>query len=181
MWGSGDISPPFLISALDGAKWLASSPSLFNPGEKVPGSHWIGDWVGSRAGVDAMEKRKSCPCRKSNPCRPARSPSLYRNLKCTLYMLLTEWVKQKMSIRCLGASSGDKPGISPSNVSFKKSKLKKQGNIVNINTNSINCFKKMFIFLLWMRSQKLALTSPRSGGRSVCIVRSPTKATEFSF
>jgi hypothetical protein len=29
--------------------------------------------------------------------------------------------------------------------------------------------------------QKLALTSPAGGGRSVGIVRSPTKATEFSF
>jgi hypothetical protein len=29
--------------------------------------------------------------------------------------------------------------------------------------------------------QKLALTSPTSGGRSVCIVSSRTKATEFSF
>jgi hypothetical protein len=29
--------------------------------------------------------------------------------------------------------------------------------------------------------QKLALTSPTSGGRSVCIIRSQTKATEFSF
>jgi len=30
-------------------------------------------------------------------------------------------------------------------------------------------------------SQKLALTSPTGGGRSVGIVRSRTKATEFSF
>jgi len=29
--------------------------------------------------------------------------------------------------------------------------------------------------------QKLALTSPTGGGRSVCIVRSRTKATEFFF
>jgi hypothetical protein len=39
--------------------------------------------------------------------------------------------------------------------------------------------------LYWPRNtlypQKLALTSPTSGGRSVGIVRSRTKATEFSF
>jgi hypothetical protein len=38
---------------------------------------------------------------------------------------------------------------------------------------------------LWPRDtlypQKFALTSPKSGGRSVRIVRSRTKATEFSF
>jgi hypothetical protein len=28
----------------------------------------VGDWVGSEAGVDAVEKRKtSCPCQQSNP------------------------------------------------------------------------------------------------------------------
>jgi hypothetical protein len=24
--------------------------------ERVPGTHWIGDWVGNRAGLDDMEK-----------------------------------------------------------------------------------------------------------------------------
>jgi hypothetical protein len=39
------------------------------------------------------------------------------------------------------------------------------------------CLKSEFIFL---NPQKLALTSPTSGGRSVGIVRSRTQATEFS-
>jgi hypothetical protein len=49
------------------------------PEETAPGTHWIGGCLGPRAGPDAMVQRKiSCPCRESNPGRPAHSPSLYR-------------------------------------------------------------------------------------------------------
>lgn len=34
--------------------------------------------MGPGAGVDIVEKRKSYPCRDSNPGRPAPSPCLYR-------------------------------------------------------------------------------------------------------
>jgi hypothetical protein len=30
----------------------------FTPGERAPGTHWIGGWVGPRAGLDDVEKRK---------------------------------------------------------------------------------------------------------------------------
>jgi hypothetical protein len=50
----------------------------FTPGERTPGTHWIGGWVGPRAGLDAETRRKIlCPCRGSNPDRPARSQTLY--------------------------------------------------------------------------------------------------------
>jgi hypothetical protein len=50
----------------------------FTPGERTPGTHWIGGWVGPRAGLDAGARRKIlCPCRGSNPDRPARSQTLY--------------------------------------------------------------------------------------------------------
>jgi hypothetical protein len=39
----------FLTSAL-GGEWLASRPCRFTPGKRAPGTHWIGDWVGPRAG-----------------------------------------------------------------------------------------------------------------------------------
>jgi hypothetical protein len=47
-----------LISALVGVKWSVSRPCRFTPWERAPGTHWIGGWVGPRAGLDDMEKRK---------------------------------------------------------------------------------------------------------------------------
>jgi hypothetical protein len=34
----------------------ASRPSRFTPGETDPGTHWIGGWVGLRAGLYDVEK-----------------------------------------------------------------------------------------------------------------------------
>jgi hypothetical protein len=42
-----------LTSALDGGKWSASRPGRFTSRERVPGTHWIGGWVGPRAVLDA--------------------------------------------------------------------------------------------------------------------------------
>jgi hypothetical protein len=67
MWGSGGIAPSFLTSALDGGEWSASRPCRFAPGKGAPVTHWIGNWVGSRVGLDAVEKRKNLHCRESNP------------------------------------------------------------------------------------------------------------------
>jgi hypothetical protein len=57
--GSRGLAPPFLTSALDG-EWSASRPDLFTPGERALGTHWTGGWVGPRAGLDAVEREKSC-------------------------------------------------------------------------------------------------------------------------
>jgi hypothetical protein len=62
----------FLTSTLDG-RLSASHPGRFTRGERAPGTHWIGGWVGSRAGLDAAEKRNAYDCRESEPGRPARS------------------------------------------------------------------------------------------------------------
>jgi hypothetical protein len=44
----------------------------------TPGTHWIGGWVGPRAGLEAEARGKIlCPCRGSNPDRPVRSQTLY--------------------------------------------------------------------------------------------------------
>jgi hypothetical protein len=40
----------FLISTLDGGRWSAS-----RAGERAPDTHWIGDWVVPRVGLDALE------------------------------------------------------------------------------------------------------------------------------
>jgi hypothetical protein len=46
MYEGGGIAPPTM--ALDGGEWSASRPGRFIPGEGAPGTHWVGDWVGSR-------------------------------------------------------------------------------------------------------------------------------------
>jgi hypothetical protein len=46
-YGGGDVYIHiFLASALAGGEWSASSPCHFTPGERAPGTHWIGGWVG---------------------------------------------------------------------------------------------------------------------------------------
>jgi hypothetical protein len=48
----------FLTSALVAGEWSASCPDRFTPGERAPGTYWIGGWVGPRAGLDDVKKRK---------------------------------------------------------------------------------------------------------------------------
>jgi hypothetical protein len=78
-WGSGGTGAPFWTSALVGGELSASSSAALPPEKRVLCNSWIGDWVSSRAGLDAVEQRKiSCLCCDSNSFRPARNPSLYR-------------------------------------------------------------------------------------------------------
>jgi hypothetical protein len=46
----------FLTLALVGVEWSVSRLDRFTPGERAPCTHWIGGWVGPRAGLDDMEK-----------------------------------------------------------------------------------------------------------------------------
>jgi hypothetical protein len=63
-------SSTILDLGLGGGEWSVSHPGRFTPKERAHGTQWIGDWVGPRAGSDAVEKREaSCPCRESNPGR----------------------------------------------------------------------------------------------------------------
>jgi hypothetical protein len=60
----------FLTSALDGGEW-----SVSRPGERTPGTHWKGGWVGPRAGLDTGARRKIlCPCWGLNLDRPIVQP-----------------------------------------------------------------------------------------------------------
>jgi hypothetical protein len=71
----------FLTLALVAGEWSASRLGRFTPEERALDTHWIGGWVGPRAGLDDMEKRKflTLPQLKLQPLgRPARSQSLYR-------------------------------------------------------------------------------------------------------
>jgi len=38
--------------------WSASRPGSFTPRERAPGTPWIGGWMGPRADLDAVVKRK---------------------------------------------------------------------------------------------------------------------------
>jgi hypothetical protein len=71
-----------LTSAVDGGEWSTSRPGRFTPRERAPGTHWVGGWVGPRAVLDVVVKRKilAPPPRIEpyNPDRPARSRALYR-------------------------------------------------------------------------------------------------------
>jgi hypothetical protein len=54
--------------ALEGGEWSASLPGRFIARGRTPGTHWIGDWVGPRACLEGVVKRKiPSPCRDSNP------------------------------------------------------------------------------------------------------------------
>jgi hypothetical protein len=80
---SGGIAPPYLTSALDGGESSASRPGRFTSWKTPSGTHWIGGWVGPRAGWTLWRRQKiSCPCRESNPdssvIQPARNISEQR-------------------------------------------------------------------------------------------------------
>jgi hypothetical protein len=46
----------FTTSTLDGDEWPVSRSGLALPPENDPGTHWIGGWVGLRAGLDREDK-----------------------------------------------------------------------------------------------------------------------------
>jgi hypothetical protein len=81
VWGSGCLDLLFLTSGRVGGEWLASRPGRFTPGERVPGTNWIGGWMRPRTEFDDVKKGEflNLPGLKLRPlCRPARSQSLYR-------------------------------------------------------------------------------------------------------
>jgi hypothetical protein len=52
------------------------APAALPPGEKAPSIYWIGGWVGPKAVLDAVVKRKiPSPCRESNPRTPIVQPA----------------------------------------------------------------------------------------------------------
>jgi hypothetical protein len=48
----------FLTLALDGGEWPVLHPGHFTPGVKTPITHWIGGWVGPKAGLHMVAKEK---------------------------------------------------------------------------------------------------------------------------
>jgi hypothetical protein len=65
-----------LTSALYEGEWSASRRGRFTPRERAPVTHWIGGWVGPRAGLNAVVKRKiPAPRQESNPKTPIFQPA----------------------------------------------------------------------------------------------------------
>jgi hypothetical protein len=60
-----------LTSAVDEGEWSASRAGRITPRERAPGTHWIRCWVGPRAVLDAVVRRKIPSLRQeSNPGTP---------------------------------------------------------------------------------------------------------------
>jgi hypothetical protein len=68
-------------------------------GERAPGSHWIGGWIGPRAGLEAVEKGKNISTfPRIEPGRPTHNKLLHRlsypgyGIPYRLEYSNTEWV-----------------------------------------------------------------------------------------
>jgi len=78
----------FLISVLDGGDWSALCPSYFTPGVKAPHTKGIWGWMGPRASLDRVAKRKStCLWQKFNPSSSPQSSH------CTDWAIPASWAK----------------------------------------------------------------------------------------
>jgi hypothetical protein len=67
-WGSGGIDPRILDLGTRRGWVVNFTPLPLYPEERAPDTHSIGDWVGSRAGLDVVVKRKiPSPRRDSDP------------------------------------------------------------------------------------------------------------------
>jgi hypothetical protein len=73
VWSSGYTDPNFLDLGTSG-------PGRFTPGEKGSGTHWIGGWVGLRAGLDDVEKRKFLTLPGLELLRPLGRPARSQSL-----------------------------------------------------------------------------------------------------
>jgi hypothetical protein len=63
-WDCGTITPPLLISVLDGREWPISRPGCFIPGEST---HWIRSWFGASVNLQAVQGKLSAPAENRTP------------------------------------------------------------------------------------------------------------------
>jgi hypothetical protein len=69
-----------------------------DPGERDPGTHWIGGWVGSRVGMDETAKWQFLTLTETPT--PSRSPSLYMEWAIPALNLLSMFTKYNCSLFC---------------------------------------------------------------------------------
>jgi hypothetical protein len=75
-WGSGCIAPSILHIGTRWGEWLASRPGRLTPGGRATATRWIGGWMGPRAGLDVVARRKKFHhylSQELNPGHPAHS------------------------------------------------------------------------------------------------------------
>jgi hypothetical protein len=87
----GDIAPthswPRQLVEVSGQ---LHAPVAVYPRERTPCAHWVGGWVGPRAGLDTEARGKIlCLCRGSNPGRTVCSQTLY-------------WLRFPAPVDCIG-------------------------------------------------------------------------------
>jgi hypothetical protein len=70
-------------------------PAALPPGKRTPGNHWIGGWMGPRAVLDAVVKRKiPSPRRESDP----RTPIVQLVAQCYTVIKTTELTEMKITL-----------------------------------------------------------------------------------
>jgi hypothetical protein len=121
-----------LTSALDGGEWSASRPGCSTPRERASGTHCIGDWVGLKAVLDAVVKRKiHSPRRELNPRTPIVQPVAQRYTDWAITALIRfEWLRYiRTNLRIFGNLGSCSSWTLPecNNNDKKKKKKKKEG------------------------------------------------------
>jgi hypothetical protein len=94
----------FLTSALDWVQWSPSRSSRFTTGKRALASHWMKGWVGTTAGLDAVENGQVfCPHRESKnfsvPHPAYYAPYRLRCLKHTPILKLLRTTGKKWTLR----------------------------------------------------------------------------------
>jgi hypothetical protein len=83
-----------------GVRGQHHTPAAFYPGERTPGTHCTGGWVGPSAGLDTETRGNPLPLpgiQPRSPGRPARSQTLLPSKKTILLIFLIFLRKQLTS------------------------------------------------------------------------------------
>jgi hypothetical protein len=94
-----------LTLALAGGELSASRPCRLHPGERAPGTHWIGGWVDPRVGLDDVEKRRFLPlqglelrplCRLASHCTDYAIPAPFCEVANSFKILsrVSQWLRR---------------------------------------------------------------------------------------
>jgi hypothetical protein len=96
--GSGDIAPRILDLGTRRRRVVSFTPRPLYPQGKSPWYHWIGGWVGPRAFLDTVVKRKiPSPRWESNPRTPIVQPAA---------QCYTDWALTALNVTGYGLRAG---------------------------------------------------------------------------